>query len=497
MTDINQLLQKASHFAKKGRLEDAAVLLKKAIKQAPKSVPALNTYGITLAQLGNFPLAVEQFVLILKVQPANIAALENLARCYLAMQKFQKAKAVYEKILKIDAKSYGAYFGLAGSLMSLSHYDESLEMFQKAESLNQNMPQLYINLGSVYSQLGRDDDAVHSFKKAIKLDSNSIQANLRLAQLFMKHNEAVNAEPLLSKINKIQPDNFYITLNLADACLQNSKQDQALKLYFQADKLAQKSLNVYTKLDKLILHDGTPDKESLLSQLGEKHVFETWQEAKELSSELLELTDYFDVYAVKALQLFFDGYDPGTLHSRQWWQEQLDLFGDVKFGHDKILRGVHSVVFSWSLPDNETLTQIAGFIQGDRLCSYGAGSALWERLLSDNFSIDVVASDFSPRHSFLTVNKEDYSTTVISSTDVIFLAWIIRGDQGVFNILNQMNEGQKLVLIGEPPDEYGIARICGTSEMFSLLNKEFSLVKSIPLVSFSMLNDTACLYVKN
>jgi hypothetical protein len=149
------------------------------------------------------------------------------------------------------------------------------------------------------------------------------------------------------------------------------------------------------------------------------------------------------------------------------------------------------------MPDRQTLTSIAEFARGTRLYSYGAGSALWERLLSDHFGIEVVATDFKPRHSYLPIIVEDYSKSTINEGDTIFLSWVVRGDSGVLNILNQIKPGQKLVLVGEPRDEYGIPRICATPEMFDLLDKEFTLSASIPLVSYSMLNDTVSLYIKN
>jgi len=322
------------------------------------------------------------------------------------------------------------------------------------------------------------------------------QANLRLGQLLLKNHHAAKAEPFLLKANQLVPDNFEVTLSLADAYQENSKDEKALNLYYKADNLAEKSQNIYTKLDKLILHNNIPEKKEILDKLGEQHVYESLQEIREYSNKLIDLTEYFDEASLEVLRFFLEDYDPYQLHSRDWWEAQLNKFGDVHSGHDKILRGIHSAVFSWSLPDKQTLSAIANFAHGTRLYSYGAGSALWEHLLSEHFSIDVIATDFKPRHSYLPVKSEDYSKSRISERDTIFLSWIIRGDLGVLNILNQMVSGQKLILVGEPRDEQGIPRICATPEMFQLLDDEFTLVESIPLVSYSMLNDTVSLYIK-
>ncbi len=81
--------------------------------------------------------------------------------------------------------------------------------------------------------------------------------------------------------------------------------------------------------------------------------------------------------------------------------------------------------------------------------------------------------------------------------DTIFLSWIIRGDTGILNVLKQFKPGQKLVLVGEPPDKHGIPRICATPEMFAMLKKEFTLYQKIPLVTYSMLNDIVSCTLKN
>jgi hypothetical protein len=154
-------------------------------------------------------------------------------------------------------------------------------------------------------------------------------------------------------------------------------------------------------------------------------------------------------------------------------------------------------VFSWSLPDNDTLSLIAEFVGENRqLTSYGAGSGFWERLLRDHYGVAVAATDHQLRHRFLPMTQQDYSCAVVPRDSAIFLSWIIRGDTGVLNLLKQIHPGQKLILVGEPPDREGVPRICGTPEMFALLAAEFRLERCIPLVSYSLLNDTASLYIR-
>ena len=497
MPDVNQLFQKAHQLYKKGRKKDACKLYQKIVKQAPRLVGAINMYGITLAELGELPAAANQFSNILNIEPKNLSAHENLSRVYMLMHEYAKAQTIYERALELSPKSYKLQYGLACSQMSQNNISAALKSFDSARVLDESDPALFVNMGTTLSQLGRNQAAGDAFKQAITLDPNMAEAYLRLGQLQIVEGRYIDAEETLFKASQIQGDNYHINLSLADAYQHNSKDELAIKHYLIADQLHPKTQNVYTKLDKLFLHTGSDEKKALLDEITQPYIYDDWLEPINQARRLAQLLEYPDKTALTTLHQFFERYDPAILHTREWWQQELKLFGDEKSGHDKILRGIHSAVFSWSIPDEQTLSSIADFINDTRLYSYGAGSALWERLLMEHFNIDVVATDFEPRHSYLPIAAEDYAISKVPENDSIFFSWIIRGDTGALNILNQLKSGQKLVLIGEPRDELGIPRICATPEIFDLLDSEFTLSKSIPLVSYSMLNDTVSLYIKN
>lgn len=497
MADVHQLFQKAMQLYQKGRIKDANKAYQKIVKQKPTFVDAINMYGITFAQAGDLPSAAKQFEKIIKLDAKKLTAYENLARVYMQMQAFAQAQNIYEQALKLDARSYVLNFGLGGALMSQNQLESALNYFTKAQVINAKDAMLFLNLGTVLSQLTRTNEAITAFNQAIKLDPKFAQASLRLGQLYIQNNDFIQAEKILSKAVQQEPNDYEINLCLADALQHNDKEEAAIERYYQADKLQPKSQNVYTKLDKLILHNGSEEKKVSLDSLSEAKVYKEFNDAINDAKKLASLTEYYDSTALATLIQFFETYEPEILQSQEWWQQQLEFFGEAKLGHDKLLRGIHSAVFSWSIPDEQTLSTIASFIDGTRLYSYGAGSALWEKLLSLHYNVEVQATDFQPRHSFLPIEVADYSKSLLPEGDTIFLAWIIRGDKGIFNLLEQFKPGQKLVLIGEPPDEYGVPRICATPEMFSLLKEEFTLNQTISLVNYSMLNDTVSLYIKN
>lgn len=497
MADVKNLFQKASKMHQKGRLAEAEKLYKKILVQTPDYSPVFNALGILAAQQGKLPAAVDFFNKAIKAIPNDLAPRENLARTWLTMGKYVLAQDAYSDVLNTNPKSYAALFGLGCALQSQKKYDKALSVFSNAQAINEKDPILYLNMGNSYQQLERQDDALLQYKKALALKPDSVDANVCLAHTLLQQQEYLSAEEYFSRAIELGAKRADVEFGYAQTLENKGEETAARKHYFNAVEMDPDSQNAYIQLDQFLLKSGGDDKKTFLKELASDYIYADWQESKSDMRKLASMSDYPDNAAVQALRAFVDDYDPSKLHSRRWWQKRLDTFGGMKNGHDKLLRSLHSAIYCWSLPDKQTLTELADFISGTRLCSYGAGAGVWECLMQQHFDIEVDASDINLRHRFLPMKQVDYSTAKVVPNDSIFFAWILRGDLNVLNILNQMHQGQKLVLIGEPPDEEDVPRICATPEMWSLLYEKFLLVKTIPLVSYSLLNDTACLFVKN
>lgn len=497
MAEVNRLYQKATRLHQQGRLADAEKLYKKILAQAPDYAPVFNVLGILAAQQGALPEAIDFFARAVKAVPDDLAPRENLARAWQTMGQFDKAQTAYADALKIKPDSYVALFGLGRALQSQKKYTQALSVFERAQIINTADAALYLNMGHVSQQLEHLEDAALYYKKALALEPDSIDANACLGHLSLQLHDYSFAERYFSHAIAMGARRSDIEFGLAQA-LEHSGQEAAAKMhYFKAVELDPGSQNAYIQLDQFLLKSGGEKKKAFLNELAADYIYTDWQESVSDLRKLASMLDYPDLVAVRALHAFIEEYRPGELHEKSWWQDHLDSFGGVNNSHDKLLRSLHSAVYCWSLPDKETMTEVAGFVADARLCSYGAGSGVWECLLQQHFGVDVIASDYHLRHRFLPMQQVDYSKARVVPTDCIFFAWILRGDLGVLNIFMQMQQGQKLVLIGEPPDREGIPRICATPQMWSLLNREFSLVKTLPLVSYSLLNDTVSLYVKN
>ena len=96
------------------------------------------------------------------------------------------------------------------------------------------------------------------------------------------------------------------------------------------------------------------------------------------------------------------------------------------------------------------------------------------------------------RHRFIDMKEQLHSDATIDPSDTVFLSWIPResdSDLGIEPLLDQLQAGQKLVLIGEPSDAMGQPRNCGTRHFFQFLRNNFEHQATIPLANYAYLND--------
>ena len=496
MPDINDLLRQASDLFKRGEFSAARSACNAVLQQDPQHVPALNLCGSILATAGNLRESVCLFENAVSASPADFTSRRNLAQCYLNLGRFAEASAEFRQALTINARAPVVLFGLGCAELAQGLYSSAVDALTESRKLKDDYPALHLNLGKAYENLGHTDEATASYRTALSLDPQSLDANNCLGNLHLKSGDFTSAVNYLQRANELDASNTDIEINLALALDHAGRQDEAREHHLRAVRQNPASQSAYIAFDMFLLRSGGEKKQRFLEVFSNDHLYENWQEAVTMAKMLATMIDYPEPGIIDALHQFLDIYDPGGLHSPDWWRARLAEFGPAAEGHDKVLRSVHSAVFSWSLPDTDTLSTIADFAGDTILYSYGAGAGFWERLLVDHFGLNVIASDRRLRHRFLEMKAEDYSKCTVPENATVLIAWINRGDTAILNVLNQLRKGQQLVLIGEPPPRPGVQGICASPEIFRLLETEFELTRNIPLVSYSLLNDSAAFYIR-
>ncbi|HEX9755832.1 MAG TPA: tetratricopeptide repeat protein [Gemmatimonadales bacterium] len=494
MTGIDQWLKEARGLHQSGRMGEAAGLYRKILEVSPDHVEAIFLLATLHAQCGDTAAAIPGFRDVVRRRPRMIAAHTNLGNALLGRGDYRQASESFRSALALDGRSFAAHFGYGCALQALGADAEAERHYRSAQSLQPRDVAVHVNLGTVLMHQGRLDQAVGCYRQALAINPRLSEAHVSLGHALITQRQYGAALECLSRAVELGAQSADVHLGLGDALHGTGDVPAALAHYRRACEIDPLSQNAYLKLDRLLLNSGAPEKQAVLDGLLHDRVYTDWEEPIRQARDLARYTEYWDTHALAQLTDFFAAFRPERAYDAAWWEDRLRLFGAGEDGHDKLLRGVFSAVFSWSIPTQEALRAIADFATGRRVYSYGAGTGYWESFLRRQYQAEIVATDLMLRNRFMEMGQEDYGQAKISPTDVIFLSWILPGDTAVNRVLAQMQPGQRLVLIGEPRDAVGKPRICATPEMFALLDAAFRRLERMPLVSYSRLNDTVDLY---
>ena len=135
----NLVLGRAELLLRIGRLEDAIVEYRAAIKRWPDSSMALNALGYTLAD---------------------------------RTEQFEEAEKLIRKALEIDPESPAIIDSLGWVLYKLGHHEDGLVELQRAYEM-MNDAEVAAHLVEVLAELERSDEALELLESAEKLDSDS------------------------------------------------------------------------------------------------------------------------------------------------------------------------------------------------------------------------------------------------------------------------------------------------------------------------------------
>jgi len=165
-----------------GKLEDAEIILRKAIKLRPDFAQSYLNLGRILKDLGKIKESELATIKAIKLRPDYAEAYYNLGNTYRTTGRLQKAKSMISKALTINPNLANAHFNLGSILKDLGKLSEAEESTRKAIELNPNNENYYFNLGAILSDLGRLKQAKKSWEKAIYLNPKFENAIFELAQ---------------------------------------------------------------------------------------------------------------------------------------------------------------------------------------------------------------------------------------------------------------------------------------------------------------------------
>lgn len=491
----NKRLTHALAAAKQGHIQQAETELRAILTSDPANLEAKFGLATILAMTGRLGDAITRLREVVHAKPGHAAALLNLGNALLQQGVPLEAEQSFRAVLKLEPNLAPALYGLGCALQQRGNATEAERCYRAVLASRPSDPALWMNLATALRQQGRAGDAADAYRNAVQLKPDLIHAWTALGQTLLESRQHLDAEQAFQRARQLAPNNAEAAIGLGDALSAQQHGHAALESYLQAIKLDPRSQNAHTKTESLLLHlAGTAGEPTLFTHLAKDRIYERPSDSITDALALLDAYTHPEPRVLEQTRAFLERFDPERLYPDDWWKERLSEFGPPAAGHDKVLRGICSALYSWSAPSREAIEAVAHFAGDAVVHSFGAGTGYWEWLLARHYGTRILAGDWILRHRFVEMAEEDYATAPVREGEVVFLAWIPRGVDAVMNLLRQMRPEQKLVLIGEGPDRSGKARICATDAFFRQLESDYSSMGTVTLGHYSYIQDDVRLY---
>ncbi len=256
----------------KSNWQQAATLIGKSLSLSPNQPGALNNYGIALKELGQFSLAIEQYLKAVNLKGDDANTFMNLGNAYQASSELDMAIQAYDKsivlepalaaalvnrafalsakgqhhsainnyklALQVNPFDFQIYNNLGNALKAAAHPLLALDCYYRAVQLNPTFADAFFNMGNVLRDLERLDEALAAYNKAIELNSCAPDHFINRGNTFLELEQSASAVASFTEAIKLQPSYFQAYNNLGNAYLELKEYALAIKNYSHAIELS-------------------------------------------------------------------------------------------------------------------------------------------------------------------------------------------------------------------------------------------------------------------
>ena len=184
-------------------------------EEFPNSASIFNFFALANKNLGNYKIAIDLYVALLKENPKNSMFLTNLANIYKDQGNWKKAEKNLLLALESNDKTENSYVSLGNLYAQQNRSDECIELYEDLLKNNtikesKNLSQLYFFLAESYRKKGKSfiDRAIENFTLSSEPLSitNCLEAIYKFKDkdIFLKELKKINFEnelnPFLASI---------------------------------------------------------------------------------------------------------------------------------------------------------------------------------------------------------------------------------------------------------------------------------------------------------
>ncbi|MBF0147820.1 MAG: tetratricopeptide repeat protein [Magnetococcales bacterium] len=231
---LPHLLNQARQHFQAGHLDEAGHGCLEILAVDQKNHEALHLLGVIAHQRGRHDEAAFLIRRAIDEGEKSPESHNNLGNALKAMGKLDEAVARYRHALTLRPDYANAHNNLGTALQEQGKPREAIEHFQKALSLLGPMPQVLNNIGNAFQDLSQWDEAVHYYRQALTLLPRFPEALNNLGRALVHQGKVEEGLERLAEAVEIKPDYVDALVNLGRAMSDNGQKDDAVMMFRRA-----------------------------------------------------------------------------------------------------------------------------------------------------------------------------------------------------------------------------------------------------------------------
>jgi tetratricopeptide (TPR) repeat protein len=192
--------------ARRGDYQTAENLFRSAIAIAPDYADAHYNLGNVLAQLRRFAEATASYREAVLLQPDAVEIRVHLANALHEQGQVEDAIASYRRAIALSPGDAAVHLALGAILQAQGHKEDAIAAYRQALTLNPELADAHNNLGAILALQDQIDNAIECFEEAIRLDPQLASAHANLGTALRRKNRLENAAQSLRRAVELQPD---------------------------------------------------------------------------------------------------------------------------------------------------------------------------------------------------------------------------------------------------------------------------------------------------
>jgi len=193
---VYELVSDALAESQRGRYAESIAKLIEAGKMEKNSLPIHYLLALNYYRQKNFPSAVTEFQLTLKLSPDYALANYYLGLSYAQTQAWDQAVASFRRTLDLDSTNYSAAYNLGAVFLKQGNVEDAEAALRQAIKINSNYAQAFEALGELLTYQGKLDEAISSLRTALEIEPGYAKAREALIKALEANGQAGEAEEM-------------------------------------------------------------------------------------------------------------------------------------------------------------------------------------------------------------------------------------------------------------------------------------------------------------